>query len=124
MAELPRQTEELPLMVAVGEVTTVTLVEAETVHPLLSVTVTVYVPASAAVTLETVGLAAAEVKPLGPDQLYVYPGVPPDGFDIRLSVVPVQTGLLLDGAAASVFISFTVRLAVPVQPFASVTVTK
>ena len=53
------------------EGTTVRLTTTETVvlavQPFASVTVTVYVPKAAVVTLEIVGFCTADVNPLGPD---------------------------------------------------------
>jgi DNA-binding beta-propeller fold protein YncE len=60
-------------------------------HP-PTVIVTLYVPASVGSTLVIVGFRTAEVKPLGPVQLYVAPAT--RGVD-RFSVWPVHKGPLL-----------------------------
>jgi hypothetical protein len=56
--------------VATGKGLTATEVVVVFWHPLLFMTVSVYIPAIADVALtETVGLCNSELKPLGPDQL-------------------------------------------------------
>jgi hypothetical protein len=83
------------LLVAVGVPgvgLTATVVEpAALVHP-LTVSVTLYVPAAANVTLAIVGFCNAEVNPFGPVHEYVAPLTA--GVE-RLSVDPTHNGLLL-----------------------------
>ena len=55
--------------VGVGNAFTVTVVDAVAEHPLALVTVTVYVPAAAAVTLAIDGFCNVDVNPFGPVQL-------------------------------------------------------
>ncbi len=55
--------------VGVGNALMVTLVVAVAIHPLASVTVTVYVPEAPVVTLVIDGFGWFEVKPFGPVQL-------------------------------------------------------
>ncbi len=71
--------------------TTTVVVPTKLVHP-LTVTVTLYVPAIAAVAPVRVGFCKAEVNVLGPVQAYVAPvtvGV------VKFIVLPVHTGVLL-----------------------------
>ena len=90
-----------PLLAAVGVVGAgliTTVVEpAALVHP-PTVTVTLYVPASANVTPDTEGVRDAEVKPLGPVQAYVAPAT--TGVE-RLSVTPAHNGPLLVAAGVA-----------------------
>jgi len=104
----------------VGLTTTVT-VPAALVQP-LTVTVTEYVPASAAIMFALVGFCSADTKAFGPVQLYVAPatvGV------VRVKVVPEQTGLLLPAVGVE-GIGLTVTTTIPaalVQP-PTVTITE
>lgn len=98
----------------------------ETVPALLvqprTVTVSEYVPFAASVTFAIFGFCAEDVNPFGPVQEYV---APTTALVVRLSVLPVHTGLLLDGAGAA-GIGLTETATVParlVQPL-SVTVTE
>ena len=72
-----------------GKAFIVTVVEQLPVHPLASVTTTVYVPATAGL---TVGFCIVEVKPDGPlhDQLTASPPV-----SISVTSSPIHTGPLL-----------------------------
>lgn len=95
-----------------GVVFTVTFtVPAALVHP-LTVTVTEYVPAAAALTPLMTGFCSDEEKPFGPVQLYVAPGT---AVLNRLSAAPVQTGLLLETPGAE-GIGLTITLVVPGGP--------
>jgi len=80
-----RHTLADPVMVGVGRKFIVTVVDAVAEHPLTLVTVTVYVPAAAAVTLVIDGFCDADVNPFGPVQLKV---VPP--LDVRFNVDPTH----------------------------------
>ena len=66
---VPTHRGELLPAVGVGKAFTTTVADAVAVHPFASVTLTVYVPASAAVTLLIVGFCTADVNPFGPVQL-------------------------------------------------------
>ncbi len=113
-----------PLLDAVGVagtgfITTV-VVPATLVQP-ATVTVTLYVPEAAVVTLAIVGFWRVELKLLGPVQAYVAPAT--RGVE-RFSVVPAHRGPLLD-AVGVVGTGLTTTVVVPatlVQP-ATVTVT-
>lgn len=92
------------------------------VHPLLSVTVTEYVPLAAVVTLEIVGVLLFEVKLFGPVHEYVDP---PPAFGVLKEIDPPSHKLL--GLAEAVGIAgleliTTTVFEVLVQPLASVTV--
>ena len=109
-------------MVAVGvaaDVLTTTFVLPASEVQSLVVTITEYVPASAAVALEWVGLWAVDVNPFGPVQAYVAP----DTAGVESEIVsPTQYGPpLLAGAAAFESMTFVVPAA-EVQPL-TVTVT-
>jgi|Laugrefabdmm15sn_1035127.scaffolds.fasta_scaffold47091_1 hypothetical protein len=67
VAGCPAHTVAL-VTVTVGEGFTITVVVAEAMHPPMS-TVTVYVPAAAAVTFGMVGFCKFDVNPLGPVQV-------------------------------------------------------
>src|SRR5688572_30292071 len=86
------------------------------VHPLASVTVTVYVPAVRPVAL-------ALVPPEGA-QLYEYAGVPPPAVAVALPVFPPKqrTGVMVAETVSNVG-CVIVTVAVLVHPLASVTVT-
>ena len=101
---------------------TVTLVEpAAEVQP-FTVTVTKYVPASAAVAPERVGFCSADVKPFGPVHEYVAPETV--GVESEM-VLPAQYGppLLAVGVAGIAFTTTFVVPAAEVQPL-TVTVTE
>lgn len=87
----------------------------------MAVTVTEYVPDIAAVAFARVGFCTEEANAEGPVQLYVAPGT---AAVLRLIVLPVQTGELLEGEGVAGVV-FTTTAVVPtalVQPFV-VTVT-
>ena len=69
--EVPGHIETSGPKFTMGVGNRVTLVVLEPVQPLLSVTVTVYVPICAESATESVGVKAVELKPAGPLQLYV-----------------------------------------------------
>ena len=119
---LPEQTGVLLDAVGVAGVvlTTTTAVPTPDVHPFV-VTVTLYVPAIAAVAPDRVGFCREEENEDGPVHEYVAPATA--GVE-RLMVLPVQTGVLLDavGVDGVVFTTTAVVPAADVQPFA-VTVT-
>lgn len=77
--------------------TTTAVVPTAEVQP-LAVTVTLYVPDIAVVALVMVGFCNDEENEFGPVQLYVAPAT---AAVERLMVLPVQTGLLLDGAGVA-----------------------
>ena len=104
----PEQIVVFPEIEAVGAGKKLTVVVAVPVQPVVAVTVTVYVPA-----VEIVVLAV--VEPL----LQMY--VPPPVAVKMVELVP-QTVVFPEIVMATVF-TVTVTEAVPVQPFASVTVT-
>jgi hypothetical protein len=85
---------------------TVTLVvTGDDVQPNELVTVSVYVPVAAVVTLPILGFCADEENEFGPDQLY------DDALaENRFSVPPAQTGLLLEADAVGVGFTVTVKL--------------
>ena len=105
----------LPAVGVAGVGFTVTVVVAgELAQPLLATTV--YVPAAASVMFVIAGFCCVEVKPFGPVQLYVAPGMV---SAVNNNEAPVQSGELLPatGVAGAVF---TVTATVPallVQPF-------
>ena len=70
-----------------------TIVVVLIIHPLASVTVTVYVPEAAVDTFVIVGFCNAEANEFGPDQLYVKAPVPPEAVAERVNVLPEQTGV-------------------------------
>ena len=113
-----------PLLEAVGVegvgLTTTVVEPAELVQP-LAVTVTLYVPAAANVTLAIVGFCKTEVNPLGPVQAYV---APETAGVVRLSADPTHTGPLLDavGVAGEELTTRVVDPAALVHPL-TVTVT-
>lgn len=94
MSELPEHTGELLDAAGVAGVALMitAVVPAAEVHP-LSVTVTLYVPVAAVVTEVMFGFCSDELKLFGPVQLYAAPTTA--GVE-RLSVLPEQTGELLD----------------------------
>src|SRR3954453_4329744 len=100
--------------VAGDGLTTTFVVPAAEVQP-LTVIVTEYVPASAAVALERVGFCSAEVKPFGPVQAYVAPATV--GVESAI-VAPSQYGqpLLAVGVAGVAFTTTFVVPAADVQP--------
>lgn len=95
--------------------TTTAVVPAGPVHP-VTVAVTEYVPAPAAVMPVMDGFWEEEVNPFGPVHEYVAPAM----FDaVRFSVDPSHTGELLPAVGAA-GVGFTTTLTVPaklVQPF-------
>ena len=109
-----------PLEEAVAEgsalITAFTVAVAE--HDAALVTVTVYWPALAVVTLESDGFCSALVKLFGPLQEYV---APPD--EERFSVCPAHKGPFALAVATGVAFTVTLIVAVPLQLLASVTVT-
>src|SRR5205823_3970302 len=121
-SEIVPPTQYGPPFVAVGVVaavlTTTLVPPVSEVQPPV-VTITEYVPASAAVAFGRVGLWAVEVKPFGPLQAYVAPGTA--GVESEI-VSPAQYGPpLLATAAAFESMTFVVPAA-EVQPL-TVTVT-
>jgi hypothetical protein len=91
----------------IGLITTLVVPAAE-VQP-LTVTVTEYVPASAAVMLERVGFCSADVKPFGPVHAYVAP----ETVGVESEIVPpVQYGPLFDAVGVA-GIGFTTTDVVP-----------
>jgi hypothetical protein len=80
-----------PATGAAGGVLTITPVLAPVEHP-LTVAMTLYVPAAAAVTFGTVGFWSADVNPFGPVHAYVAPAT---GAAVSASVPPGQSGPLL-----------------------------
>src|SRR5881398_2118047 len=112
-----------PPLVAVGvagvALTTTFVVPAAEIQP-LTVTVTEYVPASAAAAFARVGFCSAEVKPFGPVHAYVAPATA--GVESEI-VPPTQTAPpLLAADVAGIGLTATVVLPdVEVQPLKSVT---
>lgn len=94
--------------------TVIAIVTGVLAHPLL--TMQVYVPAAASVTLEIEGFCNDEENPFGPVHEYVEPIT---RLALRLSVLPTHTGELLDnvGAEGGVFTSTLTVPALLVQPF-------
>src|SRR3954447_23694975 len=114
-----------PLLDAVGVagvgLTTTLVVPAADVQP-VTVIVTEYVPASAAVALERVGFCRDDVKPFGPVHAYVAPATV--GVDSAI-VAPSQYGPPFDAVGVA-GIGLTTTFVVPaaeVQPL-TVTVTE
>jgi hypothetical protein len=87
------------------------------VQPDASVTVAEYVPLAAVVTDVMLGFCKDDVNPFGPVQLQVTPLL-----QVKLRVVPAQTGELLDRPGISAELTVTEVVAVAVQ-LLSVTVT-
>jgi len=108
LSVVPLQTGLLLEAVAVGSGFTVTGVVALAEHPFGFVTVTVYVPLAAVVTLGMLGFCADEVNEFGPDHVYDVMLLGPED---RFSVLPAQTGLLLDAVAVGKV--FTTRVTLP-----------
>src|ERR1043166_6304921 len=94
--------------------TTTFVLPAAEVQP-LTVTVTLYVPASAVVALLRVGVCSAEVKPFGPVHAYVAPET--KGVESEI-VAPSQYGPPLDaaGVAGAALTATSVVPAAEVQP--------
>lgn len=113
---VPEQTGLLlPAVGAAGdEFTTTAAVPAALVHP-LTVTVTLYVPAMAAVAPVRVGFCTEEVNDAGPVQAYVAPVTV--GVD-NVIVLPAQTGELAVtvGVAGTAFTTTAVVAAALVHP--------
>lgn len=101
--------------VAVGNVVTATVV-VDVALQVPELTVTVYVPAAAALAVND-GFCEVLVNPFGPLHEYVAP--PPD---VKLILAPSQTGVLLPDVAVSAEFTVTETVAVAEQPDA-VTVT-
>jgi len=104
---LPVQTGVLLDAVGVAGVvfTTTTVVPTADVHP-PAVTVTLYVPAMAVVAEARVGFCTVDVNDDGPVHAYVAPAT---AAVERLRVLPVQTGVLLEGdGVAGVVLTATV----------------
>ena len=100
----------LPLVPAVTGGTEVKLTLPVAVHPLLSVTVTVYVPVLV-LPATKVGLAT-DASP--PDQTYVYGPVPPPALDVIVIVVPSHA-VANDMVGATVTKGFTLIVAILVS---------
>ena len=108
-----------PLLVAVGVAgvaLTITVVDPAALVQPLTVTVTLYVPASVGSTFAMLGVLDVEVKPLGPVQLQVAPvtvGV------LKFNVAPVHKGPLLVavGVAGNGLTTTVVDPAALVHPF-------
>jgi len=115
LSEPPEHTGELLPNIGVGVTFIDTIVEAVLVHvPIL--TVTEYVPAVVAVTLGILGFCNVDVKPDGPVQLYVTPGVAVEL--VRNNVESAHTGeLLLTIGTAGVVSTATNTVALSIQPF-------
>jgi len=108
-----------PMLALVGKFGfTITATDDVAAHPFTSVTVTVYVPEAAIVTLTMKGFCDVDVKLLGPVQLY---DVPPEA--VRFNVAPAHCGELLPELAAGNELMVTVVVEVAAHPFPSVTVT-
>ncbi|MBL0238322.1 MAG: hypothetical protein IPQ02_17455 [Saprospiraceae bacterium] len=103
-----------PVIVTTGFGSTVNVRLAVPVHPFASVTVTLYVPAALTLILCVVAVV---------DHKYVNGAVPTLAFAVNVLLVPahilVSPVIVTTGFGSTV----NVRLAVPVHPFASVTVT-
>jgi hypothetical protein len=97
----------------------------DTEQPALSVTVTLYTPACPVAMLEREGFCVVDEKLEGPLHEYVYGDAPPLGVAVRFSVLPAQIGLGVAPAvtARSLVTATEDVVPVPLQPFASVTVT-
>jgi hypothetical protein len=106
------------LAVGVGKVLITTVVVAVALQPLAFVTVTVYVPAAAVVTLLMLGFCRLELNEFGPDHAY---DVPPD--EIKFNVLPTQTGVFELAVGVGKVLITTVVVAVVLHPLAFVTVT-
>lgn len=107
----------LPVTVAVAELVTDTMVEADAVQPATLVTVTEYVPDIASVAPVMTGFCVVELKPSGPLHKYEEP---PDEF--KLMVPPMQAGPLLPAVADAAGPTVTVAEQVAVLLLASLTV--
>ena len=119
----PTQIGELLPAVGVAGIgfTTTVVVATGLVHP-ATVTVTEYVPAIATVAPGRVGFCNVDEKALGPVQEYVPPAT---GFEVRLIVVPAQTGELLPGVnAAGVGLTMTVVVPTALEHPPTVTVSE
>ena len=110
---LPAQIGELlPAVGAPGVGLTVTVtVPVALLHP-LTVTVSEYVPPAASATLVMEGFCKPDENPFGPVHEYVAPAT---ALVVRFKVLPVQTGLLLEGVGVD-GIGFTVTVTVPAGP--------
>ncbi len=101
VVELPSQiVDEVGVTVMVGVVLITTVTVCVPLEPQLppELATTEYVPAAAAVTLVIVGFSEVEVNALGPVHAQTDPPLPPAN---KSRVFPVQTGLLLVGAAVT-----------------------
>jgi len=122
LSALPAQIGELLDALGAAGVALITtaVVPKADVHP-FTVTVTLYVPAIATVALVRDGFCKADTNEAGPVQEYVAPATA--GVE-RLSVLPEQTGVLLDAVGAA-GVALTTTAVVPtaeIHPFV-VTVT-
>ena len=115
----PEQRALLFVAVTTGFEFTTTVVCPVFEHPVGNVTVTVYTPEAAEVTLVIEGFCVVLVKLFGPAQLYV----PPAGKVAKFNVCPAHTGPLLEAVIVGKGFITTVVCAVPEQPVAKVTVT-
>jgi hypothetical protein len=108
-----KQVIDPPVALGDGGVRVMTLAEPEPVHPFVSVTVTLYVPAVLVLIVEVVAPVL---------QAYVFAPVPPDAFAVSVAELPGQT---LSFATVTVGFGSMVNVpdVEPVQPFVSVTVT-
>ena len=104
--------------VAIGFVFIVTVVWADAEHPLVSVTVTVYNPLAAVVTLVMEGFCIESLKLFGPLQLLIMPPA-----DIKFKVAPEHIGLLPEAVTIGFALIVTVVWAVEEHPLLSETVT-
>ena len=95
-----------------------TMVVPVVVQPAAEVATTVYVPASAEVTGDIMGLGAVLVNELGPVQLHEMPPVTE-----RVNVPPIQTGLFDETEITGTGFTITSVVATELQPRALVTVT-
>ena len=110
---MPAQTGLLlPAVGAAGVAFTTTVVVPTALVQPETVTVNEYVPAAKTVTPAMFGFCNAEEKLFGPVQLYVAPAT---AEVVKFKVVPVQTGLLLDGDGVA-GIGFTTTMVVPAGP--------
>ena len=125
MAHPPHIGELDPNINDAGEAT-VAVVAVMSVHPLASVTVRLYVctpsPGYEPEDASTNGSGFEEVKPEGPDQLYVYGAVPPETEELKEKSSPEQTDSP-EAETTGLSATVTVTIASSVHPLASVTVT-
>ena len=104
---------------AVGSEFTTTAVVAVAEHPLVPVTVIVYVPAWAVVTADLTGLCSVELKVAGPDHEYeVCDAGPP----VRFRFCPAQSGEFDEAVAEGLVLTVTATVAVFEHPLELVAV--